>query len=165
MTNAIINIMAIINAPFSEHQLPTHFQPSHYDLKIATDLKSLKFYGKVFITLKVVEDTSTITLNALDLDLDDAEVELQDQVLLPVLQSIDKLSERASFVFPLLFKAGSEVRLRLSFVAPLADHLEGYHKASWVKDGKSTSYAVTQLAVRVFLSDNVLFATNSPALF
>lgn len=131
------------------HRLPKHFRPIHYDLKIATDLVALKFHGTVSIKLDIVEEASTITLNALDLDLFDVEVifDEQDQVFLPILQSVDKVSERATFVFPVVFSVGSEIILRLSFSAQLAEHLEGYHKSAWSKDGKSTAYAVSQLAV------------------
>ncbi|HMB56764.1 MAG TPA: M1 family metallopeptidase [Arenimonas sp.] len=48
-------------------QLPRTVRPSHYDVAIVPDAKSLTFAGKVGISIDVLQPTASITLNALDM--------------------------------------------------------------------------------------------------
>jgi len=48
-------------------QLPRTVRPLHYDLLIAPDAGTLRFTGKAGITIEVIQPTSVITLNAVDL--------------------------------------------------------------------------------------------------
>ena len=49
--------------------LPANVIPRHYDLTLEPDFKSLTYEGSVIIDLDVVEDSTTISLNTLDLDI------------------------------------------------------------------------------------------------
>src|SRR5450432_948772 len=48
-------------------QLPRGVRPTHYDLAVTPDAGALTFKGKVAIALDVLEPTSTLVLNAIDL--------------------------------------------------------------------------------------------------
>jgi len=48
-------------------QLPRNVRPLHYDLMIVPDAGALRFTAKAGITIEVIQPTSSITLNALDL--------------------------------------------------------------------------------------------------
>ena len=48
-------------------QLPRTVRPTHYDITVTPDAGALAFTGKVVISVEVLQPTTTITLNALDL--------------------------------------------------------------------------------------------------
>jgi len=49
--------------------LPANVIPKHYDLTLEPDFKNLKYDGTVIIDLDVAEDSDTISLNTLELDI------------------------------------------------------------------------------------------------
>lgn len=51
-------------------QLPRNVVPTHYDVSITPDAKSLTFSGKVTVSIDVLEATNTITLNAVEMTFD-----------------------------------------------------------------------------------------------
>lgn len=57
-----------INEDEQFRRLASHVKPSHYKLTIKPDFETLQFSGHVSIDLQVLEQTSSIELNSLDLD-------------------------------------------------------------------------------------------------
>lgn len=53
------------------YRLPTTVVPDAYRLRIEPDLQAARFAGSVEIDVDVAEATDTVTLNAVDLELDD----------------------------------------------------------------------------------------------
>jgi len=49
--------------------LPGNVIARHYDVTLEPDFKKLTFEGKVTVDLDVVEDTTSISLNTLELDI------------------------------------------------------------------------------------------------
>ncbi|EEB91169.1 hypothetical protein MPER_10513, partial [Moniliophthora perniciosa FA553] len=130
----------------SDYRLPTNVTPVHYDLTIRTDLKASKFFGTIQIDLDINEESSQIVLNAIDLQIEDVSITTaEDQVFIPIAQSLDKERERATFHFPTKLKARSTVKLHIKFEADLTQNLAGYYKSSWKnKAGEVSFYALTQ---------------------
>ena len=56
-------------------RLPPGVVPVHYDLTIEPDARALTFSGRAVIEVNVVKSTDTITLNALDLDIESAKLD------------------------------------------------------------------------------------------
>ena len=54
--------------------LPANVIPRHYDLTLEPDFKNLKYEGTVIIDLDVVEDSDSISLNALELDIHETKI-------------------------------------------------------------------------------------------
>ena len=48
-------------------QLPRSVRPTHYDVSVVPHAESLSFDGKVTVAIEVLEPTSSITLNAIDM--------------------------------------------------------------------------------------------------
>ncbi|KAJ7911598.1 leucyl aminopeptidase [Mycena leptocephala] len=124
-----------------KYRLPTNVKPSHYDLTIWTDLKSLEFGGFVSIDLDVLEETSTIILNCSDdLNLGNASIYCAG------LQSI-QVAEREQGQLTLnvltALPAGSKAQLKIYYDAKLRD-MTGYYKSSWKNNGQTEYYALTQ---------------------
>ncbi|KAE9396723.1 hypothetical protein BT96DRAFT_966398 [Gymnopus androsaceus JB14] len=130
-----------------EYRLPTALSPIHYDLTLFTDLSQHKFRGAVEIDLKVNADTSEIVLNASELELSEVSVTIvggEDEAFVPISQAIDAINQRAIFVFPKPFAAGSSLKLFIAFVGPLSGNLIGYYEGTWEHDGQKKFYTVTQ---------------------
>lgn len=54
--------------------LPGNVIPRHYDLTLEPDFKALTYEGHVIVDLDVVEDTTSIELNTLELKIYSTEV-------------------------------------------------------------------------------------------
>lgn len=54
--------------------LPGNVVPRHYDLTLEPNFETFKFEGRVVVDLDVVEDTSSISFNALEIDIHSATV-------------------------------------------------------------------------------------------
>ncbi|KAJ4474793.1 peptidase family M1-domain-containing protein [Lentinula lateritia] len=128
------------------YRLPTDVSPIHYDLTVLTDLTLHKFRGTVEVDLKVVTDTSKIILNVAELHLSDASVTVvgEEKAFVPVSQSIDSIDQRATFVYPCTFTAGSSLKLFIAFEGKLNESLLGYYEGTWEDGGQKKFYTVTQ---------------------
>ncbi|GAW03490.1 leucyl aminopeptidase [Lentinula edodes] len=128
------------------YRLPTDVSPTHYDLTLLTDLTLHKFRGTVEVALKVVTDTSKIVLNVAELHLSDASVTVagEEEAFVPVSQAIDSIDQRATFVYPCTFTAGSSLKLFIAFEGKLNESLIGYYEGTWEDGGQKKFYTVTQ---------------------
>ena len=54
--------------------LPANVVPKHYDLTMEPDFKKLTYEGKVIIDLDVVEDSTSISLNTLQLEIHSTQI-------------------------------------------------------------------------------------------
>lgn len=61
--------------------LPTNVIPRHYDLTIEPNFKDFTFQGHVVIDLDVEEDTTSVTLNTLELDIHNTKVISGEQII------------------------------------------------------------------------------------
>ncbi|KAF8232360.1 hypothetical protein L208DRAFT_1272750 [Tricholoma matsutake] len=128
------------------YRLPTNVKPTHYDLAIRTDLEKLTFNGFVKISLDVLQETSSITLNTSDLELSTASI-YSDVLKIEQPQSgesFDTVAERVIYSFPTVLPAGSKAELRIGFGGKLTGGMAGYYKSSWEHEGKTKFYALTQ---------------------
>src|SRR5674476_341943 len=81
--------------------LPPGVKPTHYEVVITPDAKSLSFQGKTVISIDVFEPTRSITLNAVEIQFDTVElfdVSGQTPFGTPKIK-LDKAAETASFSF------------------------------------------------------------------
>ncbi|PPQ87694.1 hypothetical protein CVT25_011461 [Psilocybe cyanescens] len=128
------------------YRLPTSVKPIHYDITVKTDLEKLTFEGLAKISLEIKTDTSTIVLNASkDLELRKATIysDASEAGQAPTI-SLDTSQERAAFQLTDKLRAGSKAELRIDFAGKLAGSMSGYYRASWVNEGKTEYYALTQ---------------------
>ncbi|KAF4618596.1 hypothetical protein D9613_009661 [Agrocybe pediades] len=125
------------------YRLPTNVKPVHYDLTIKTDLKSFSFQGLVKVDIDVLEDSSSIVLNNLDLDISEAYIS-SDLTKFEKISSTHTSQERTTFDLPNALQTGSKAQLKIHFSGKLVTGLTGYYKGSFEKDGATKYYAVTQ---------------------
>ena len=74
-----------INITKRREVLPTNVIPRHYDVTLEPDLQSFIFEGSVIIDLDVAEDSESISLNTLDLQIQSVKVTTGAHVIRSVL--------------------------------------------------------------------------------
>jgi len=117
------------------YRLPTTVVPSTYALVLEPDLEAATFAGEVSIQVEVVEATSEVVLNALDLQLDTAEVDGR-----PAEVTLDAEHGRATLRLAEPVGPGpAEVHLR--FRGTLNDKLRGFYRSTF-KDSTGTEHTI-----------------------
>lgn len=61
--------------------LPANVIPKHYDLTLEPDFKSLTYKGTVIIDLDVAEDSQSISLNTLEIDIHSTKISSGSQTI------------------------------------------------------------------------------------
>ncbi len=126
------------------YRLPRTVLPRRYDLELEPDLGR----GHVLrvpspSTADVVESTDTIVLNAVELDIDEAWVEVSDRRI-DVTVSVDDEAERATFALAEKLPEGP-VTLRVQFRGILNGKLRGFYRSTFTDtDGAERAIATTQ---------------------
>ncbi len=118
-------------------RLPTDVVPSAYRLRIEPDLATGAFTGMVEIDLQVREVTSTIVLNAVDLDIEPPEVRSKGGPDGFGTIEFEAANERAILTFAEPLGVGGHV-LTLRFRGALSDKLVGFYRSSYTDDHGAT---------------------------
>jgi puromycin-sensitive aminopeptidase len=122
------------------YRLPTNVIPSAYRIRMEPDLATGDFSGTVEIDVDVRQATSTIVLNAVDLDLETSIFTLHEGDRHDGVVAIDAEHERAAISFRSSIDVGRHV-LRLQFTGTLSDKLVGFYRSSY-SDEDGTSHAI-----------------------
>ncbi|GAB7359225.1 hypothetical protein MBLNU230_g5884t1 [Neophaeotheca triangularis] len=127
--------------------LPKNVKPLHYDLTLEPNLKTFQYEGTVTIDLDVVEDTKSISLNTLDLDIKETIIKSGGSVVssTPTL-NYDEDSQTTKIDFDQTIPAGSKATLTQKFTGTLNDNMAGFYRSSY-KDanGEEAYMATTQM--------------------
>ena len=117
--------------------------PRRYGLTIIPDLDQATFAGSVDIDIDILEAVTTVTLNAIDLAVDDAWITV-DGTRQAVGIVLDPTTERLSLTVHEPLKPGSAV-VSLHFRGELNDKLRGFYRSSFTDDaGQTRIIATTQ---------------------
>lgn len=128
------------------YRLPTTVLPRHYRLTLAPDLDAATFTGDVEIEVSVEEPTSTIILNAAELEIATVTLVSGDgSARTPVSVGLDADEERAVLEFDGPLSAGPAT-LHLSFTGILNDKLHGFYRSTFTdQSGVERVIATTQM--------------------
>ena len=124
-------LLAVVDP--NPHRLPRAVRPRRYDLTISPDLAQATFTGSVDIDVDIVEPVSTVTLNAIDLEIDNAWISVdgtrQDVAIL-----LDPATERLSLTVDSVLDPGPAV-VSVLFQGELNDKLRGFYRSSFTNEG------------------------------
>jgi aminopeptidase N/puromycin-sensitive aminopeptidase len=148
-----IAALACLIFPFASRaaaqRLPSTVVPVHYALTLTPDLKAATFTGQESIDVMVKAATRTITLNAVEIDIQAVSATFgcftsdqacsENLVLGSPAISLDKEKEQATFTFPNEIGPGKLV-LNIHYTGILNDKLRGFYLSKTDR----RSYAVTQ---------------------
>lgn len=127
--------------------LPSNVVPRHYDLTFEPNFETFKFDGFSSIDLDVVEDSKTISLNTLKLDLKSTTV-LSDGAIITDSPQItyDEAKQITHIELGKTIPAGAKVKLQQNFTGILNDDMAGFYRSSYTgPDGKPAYIAGTQM--------------------
>jgi puromycin-sensitive aminopeptidase len=125
--------------------LPGNVRPVAYELTLEPDFDSFTFTGEESVEIEVLEPTSSITLNCVEIDVKSVSVKLNGGASLPS-SSIDynEEDESATFRFVSTIPAGG-AKLDIEFVGELNDKLRGFYRSRYNDlDGNEQVMASTQ---------------------
>lgn len=119
--------------------LPTNVKPLRYDLTLEPFFDTFKFDGDLTIDLAVNQKSTSITLNALELEIHSAAIDGA---------SIDDIKfnedeQTATFTLPKELPADSKAKLAIKFTGILNDKMAGFYRSSYVDDNGKTCYLAT----------------------
>ena len=130
----------VADAPADPYRLPKHVRPSRYAVELAPDLVAATFTGTVSIAADVVEEATSITLNAIDLEIGACSIDGVPAAwaLLPETERLVITPERS-------LQAGS-VTIDIDFTGTINDKLRGFYRSTFVDDdGNVQVIATTQM--------------------
>jgi puromycin-sensitive aminopeptidase len=126
------------------YRLPRHIIPKRYDLRLEPDLTTATFAGSETIALTVMQATSIVILNAVDLAISSSILEGPTGMRLEATIALEDSMQRCHLTFPQAIPPG-EWRLHLTFQGKLNDQLRGFYRSTY-KDsaGVTHTMAATQ---------------------
>ncbi|CAK7223929.1 Aminopeptidase 2 mitochondrial [Sporothrix bragantina] len=137
--------VTVVNA--GRELLPADVIPRHYDLTLEPDFSKFTFEGTVVIDLDVVNDTSSVSLHTLELDVHSVKVSTDGAVLSSspnVSYTADSQTTKLDFDGTLA--KGSKAQLELTFTGSLNDKMAGFYRSSFRNEkGEVEHLAVTQM--------------------
>ena len=124
--------------------LPANVMPSNYTIRLSPDLEKETFSGDETIDISVLEETNLIVLNSIELEIDDAYLQLESGSEMKGLVTYDQDTETASIEFEEPIHVGS-AKLHMAFRGILNDQLHGFYISNYVdSNGEDKKMAVTQ---------------------
>lgn len=122
----------------SREVLPTNVKPLRYALTLEPNFDTFKFAGDVTIDLDVVDPTSTITVNCLEIDILKASANGEDAAV-----SYDEDKQTATFTLPRELAPGTQALLSLAFTGVLNDKMAGFYRSTYTDESGNTAYLAT----------------------
>ncbi|CAM1502388.1 Fc.00g043720.m01.CDS01 [Cosmosporella sp. VM-42] len=126
--------------------LPTNVKPVHYDLTLEPNFETFEYEGTVVIDFDVVDDTTSIALNTVDLTIHETTVEASGATVSssPRLE-YNKDTQTTTISFEQAIAAGQKARLTQRFTGILNDDMAGFYRSSYKgADGQEKYLATTQ---------------------
>ncbi|CAK7268956.1 Aminopeptidase 2 mitochondrial [Sporothrix epigloea] len=137
--------VTVVNA--GRELLPADVVPKHYDLTLEPDFSKFTFEGTVVIDLDVVNDTSSVSLHTLELDVHSVKVSSNGTVVSSSPSvSFTEDNQTTKIDFDGTLTKGSKAQLELVFTGTLNDKMAGFYRSSYKNEQGEVEYlAVTQM--------------------
>ncbi|GAP86043.1 putative aminopeptidase 2 [Rosellinia necatrix] len=126
--------------------LPTNVIPRHYDVTLEPDFEKFTFEGKVVIDFDVQEETQSISLHTLELDIHSAHIKSGGSVVTSSSAiTYDKLTQVSKIDLKDAVSEG-KTQLEIKFTGQLNDSMAGFYRSTYKKpDGSEAILATTQM--------------------
>src|SRR3954467_15234472 len=122
------------------YRLPRVVTPTRYELTLTPDLDAATFAGEERVEVDVHEPVEELVLNAIELDILDAELIADDGTILAGTVTLDEDEERATIVLNGTAAPGRHT-LHLTFTGILNDKLHGFYRSTF-KDEAGTEHVI-----------------------
>lgn len=125
--------------------LPQNVEPTHYFIQLKPNLGEFTFIGEEKIVINIKKPTSKIVLNAIELEIKEADICYIGQVGHAPAQKIifNKKMETVTFNFGQTLPIG-QANLHINFTGKLNDKMHGFYRTSYEVGGQKRWGAATQ---------------------
>ena len=125
--------------------LPGNVRPVRYRLTLEPDLAEFTFRGEETVDIEVLEPTSAITLNCVEIDVQSCRLTLGDGTVVSPRDTVfDESRETVGFDFSPAIPPGS-AQLDIRFTGELNDKLRGFYRSHYTDvEGRERYLATTQ---------------------
>ncbi len=126
------------------YRLDSTVVPRHYQLALTPSLEQASFSGTVTIEVEVTEAVTSVTLNAIELELSEMTVTTPSGSRRSAMPNYDEEYETATFTFDEPLEVGP-ASLSMSFTGILNDQLHGFYRSTFTDvAGVTHTIATTQ---------------------
>lgn len=133
-----------MSKPSNPYRLHDDVIPNAYDIRIDANLETFQTTGAVTIALDVQRSSNSITLNLLDIEIDEASLTDSEGQMVMVDFHLHETYETAELRFPRAIATGPAT-LDIAYRGHINDGLHGLYRASYVDpDGNTQVLAATQ---------------------
>ncbi|KAK3695352.1 aminopeptidase 2 [Podospora appendiculata] len=145
-THAAADVASGVNVHGRE-LLPANVIPRHYHVTLEPDFKKLTFDGTVIIDLDVAEESESISLHTLELDIHAAKISSGGQVVSATPKiSYNADTQTTKFDFLSKVSKGNKAQLEIKFTGQLNDKMAGFYRSTYKNpDGTEGILAVSQM--------------------
>jgi puromycin-sensitive aminopeptidase len=134
--------LAVADAP--SYRLPRTVVPERYELTLTPDLDDASFSGQSRVRVRVSEAVDEVVLNAIELDIQSAELTDEAGARVKGTVTLDEADERATVTLDQTVTPGIW-NLHLTFTGLLNDKLHGFYRSTFKDDnGTERTIATTQ---------------------
>ena len=127
----------------SAYRLPTNVRPVKYAITLTPDLEGFTFDGEETIELELTEAVSSISLNAIEIEVSSAELTPAGGAAMQASSiTLDEEMETVTFSFGSEIAAGSAL-LSIRFTGTLNDQLRGFYRSRYTTPGGEERYLAT----------------------
>ncbi|KAI2471215.1 peptidase family M1-domain-containing protein [Annulohypoxylon bovei var. microspora] len=126
--------------------LPTNVIPTHYDVTLEPNLDKFTFEGKVLIDFDVQDETKSISLHTIDLNIHSAHIKSGDNVVSSSSAiTYDETKQISKIELKDAVPTG-KTQLEIKFTGQLNDQMAGFYRSTYKKpDGTEGILATTQM--------------------
>ncbi|RDW77149.1 hypothetical protein BP6252_05202 [Coleophoma cylindrospora] len=127
--------------------LPANVIPKHYHLTLEPDFEKFTFDGTVIIDLDVVEETTSISLNTLELDIHSTKILSGSQTISSTPElTYNESTQTTKVAFEKTISPGSKAQMEIKFTGQLNDKMAGFYRSTYKnQDGSEGILATTQM--------------------
>lgn len=127
--------------------LPANVVPKHYDITLEPDFKKHTFDGTVIIDLDCVEDSKSISLHSLEIDIHSVKVSAAGSTVSSSPKvSYDESKQTTKIDLDDAITKGSKAQVEIKFTGQLNDKMAGFYRSTYKKsDGTDGIMAVSQM--------------------
>ena len=122
--------------------LPNNVRPINYNLKLQPDLTEFTFSGEETIEIEVLETTSQIQLNSIEINIQTAKLTQNGQTSTASNISYDTQNETVTLRFDSAIAIGRS-SLEIIFTGDLNDKLRGFYRSQYLDENGDTRYLAT----------------------
>jgi puromycin-sensitive aminopeptidase len=127
------------------YRLPLSAKPERYELELTPNLEASRFDGTESVSISVLEPTTKLVLNAVDLEIGNVRLEVPDGRVLEGTVSYNEREQLATLNFAEQLEPGEGHLLSLSFSGRLNEKLQGFYRSTFTdRQGNRQVIASTQ---------------------